>query len=187
MHYKQYSEVFNTDQISQAEYEGTLDPRNIETEEKIFEAIPKDVKSVLDYGCGTGRLSKYWDDYVGYDASENMLKLARKVRDKKEFTTTLPDRKFDAIIFDAILGHYKPPDIKDILDSVEDLASRYLVVFTWDSKKDGVLHGSEYGTVNYSYQKEAWIDMLRGYGKVHRQNLNESSGRIVYIVAVNQD
>ncbi|KKN35089.1 hypothetical protein LCGC14_0787140 [marine sediment metagenome] len=187
MHYKRYCDVFNEDWIAQAEYESTLDPRNIDTEKKMVDAIPKNVKSVLDYACGTGRLSGYWTDYVGYDVSMHMLKLARKVRGFNNFTTTLPDRKFDAIIFDAILGHYTPPEIKTILDGVKDLTERYIIAFCWDSARGGKPTGSEYGTVSFPYQKEEWIAMLGAYGEVHRQVLNDGSGRIVYLVEVNQD
>ncbi len=113
---KRYCDVFNSNEIARAEYESTLNSANTTVEKKMIRALPKEIKSVLDYGCGTGRLSKYFEDYVGYDVSEHMLNIAKKKRNGKNFTSKLPERLFDAVIFDAILSHYTLPEIKDMLD-----------------------------------------------------------------------
>lgn len=182
MQSKRYCDVFTTDRIARAEYESTLNPANTSVERKMVEAIPKDVESVLDYGCGTGRLSKYWGDYTGYDVSESMLNMARKNRGEKNFTSKLPERLFDAVIFDAILSHYTVPEIKEMLDKVKNLADRYIVIFDWDTEGKEKTIGSEYGTVSHFYNQRRWLSLLRTYGKVIRTRIDEDGGRILYLV-----
>lgn len=41
--------------------------------------------SVADIGCGYGRFSKHFDKYVGYDFSDEMVKLANKKNPTKSF------------------------------------------------------------------------------------------------------
>lgn len=182
MHSKRYCDVFNNAEIALAEYESTLDPANASVERKMVAAIPQDIKSVLDYGCGSGRLSKYWEDYTGYDASEHMLKLAREKRVGKKFTSKLPKRLFDAVIFDAILSHYTLIEMNDMLDSVKDIADKYILVFDWDKDGEEKTIGSEYGTVSHFYHREKWFGLLRKYGEVFRKRVDENGGRILYLV-----
>lgn len=41
--------------------------------------------SVADIGCGYGRFSRHFEDYTGYDFSEEMIKLANEQNPDKKF------------------------------------------------------------------------------------------------------
>ena len=177
-----YCDVFNSDEIARAEYESTLNSANTTVEKKMIRVLPKGIKSVLDYGCGTGRLSKYFEDYVGYDVSEYMLNMARKNRSGNNFTSKLPERLFDAVIFDAILSHYTLPEIKDMMDEVVGMANKYIVIFDWDTDGEEKIIGSEYGTISHFYNRQVWFNLLENYGKVTREKVDEKGGRLLYLV-----
>lgn len=182
MLYKRYCDVFNSNEIARAEYESTLNLENTAVEKKMIRTLPKEIKSVLDYGCGTGRLSKYFKDYVGYDVSEHMLDMAKKNRKGGKFTSKLPERLFDAVIFDAILSHYTLPEIKDMMDEVVGVADKYIVIFDWDTEGEENIIGSEYGTISHFYNRKKWFALLENYGKVTREKIDERGGRLLYLV-----
>ena len=74
-------------------------------------------KTVLDIGCGTGRLSRKIADYgakvTGIDISEKMLEQARKKDSKSNYILYKPDNpfpfkhKFDFIVSNLVLEHIK--------------------------------------------------------------------------------
>lgn len=72
----------------------------------------KDV-TVLDIGCGNGRLSEFftYKEYTGVDISQNLIALAKKERGntKTQFQTgsftKLPQEKFDRVISIAAFHH----------------------------------------------------------------------------------
>ena len=73
---------------------------------------PRD--SVLDVGCGTGRVSRVLSAqcrYVGIDLSEDMIRVARKRNQSRLFVIgdatriPYPDESFDAVLMIAVLHH----------------------------------------------------------------------------------
>lgn len=77
---------------------------------------------VLDVGCGYGRLSEYFTNYTGIDASEEMIKLATKLHPDKNFIWAKfgeMDKKYD-LVFEVMclssLG-VKPEEFKDVYDA----------------------------------------------------------------------
>lgn len=69
----------------------------------INEIIPKGAK-VLDAGCGYGRMSVYFDNYLGVDFSPDFIEKAKKDYPNKEFMVadlkSLPfkDAEFDWVV-----------------------------------------------------------------------------------------
>lgn len=55
-------------------------------------------KKVLDVGCGYGRLSDIFTNYLGIDFSEEMIKLAREQYPNKRFEVAeTTDEQFDVV------------------------------------------------------------------------------------------
>ncbi len=107
-----------------------------ETVEKLDEIFSEnDVKTVLDVGCGTGRIPKLLNDkgykVIGIDKSKNMIEYARKkypklefhVGDVKEFSL----EKYDAVIaMDSVLS-YVQEDFEKALENMDQHATKILV------------------------------------------------------------
>ena len=104
---------------------------------------PKEFKTVLDFGCGVGRvsrsLSKYFDECYGIDISDEMINKANELNknisnckfqvstnnDLKEFS----NERFDFVYSNIVLQHIlSKTDVKSII-------SEFLRVL----KKDGLL------------------------------------------------
>jgi SAM-dependent methyltransferase len=66
-------------------------------------------ESILDYGCGAGRLAsrllKISDRYYGYDPADEAIKLCPKI-ENAEFSTSLPKTKFDCVVAATVLQHF---------------------------------------------------------------------------------
>ena len=76
----------------------------------LFELIPDFTpRSVLDFGCGVGRLTralaKRVDRVAGVDAAESMLRLACQNVPNAAFSATIPDQKFDIIVSLIVFQH----------------------------------------------------------------------------------
>jgi len=96
--------------------------------------------SVLDIGCGTGRLSPLFDDYLGVDVSEKAIIHAKRLHPKKEFRVL--DLLFDElpeannIVSTAVLQHVPYQHIEVVARKVQK-ASKNLMLF--ELKVDGFL------------------------------------------------
>lgn len=86
---------------------------NIWAEFKIFRDYVKEGDSVLDVGCGNGRLLELLErkhiNYLGIDISEKLIDLARKKYPQNDFLVAdnlnlpFPDDKFDKVFSVAVL------------------------------------------------------------------------------------
>lgn len=80
---------------------------------------------VLDYGCGTGSLtrllSRRFQVVAGYDPSEQSLSLARQQAPTATFygdEVSIPDARFDVAILSGVLHHVPPPERVGVLCQV---------------------------------------------------------------------
>lgn len=104
-------------------------------------------KTLLDLGCGTGRLSfefaKYCKQVVGFDFSEQMIKKAKdhannlgvknvrfEVGDITHFNT---DIKFDIVFFGGVLMCIPDENLQGVFDSITPLMHRNSVVINRDT------------------------------------------------------
>lgn len=124
-----------TDYYEQEELWGnnTINSRLLTRIDKTLSMIPNDTKSVLDVGCGDGRitnvLSERFAFVVGTDISYNALK---HVKGKKVLSkgTTLPfqDGSFDLVITCEVLEHILYHDYFNALKELERVSKNYILV-----------------------------------------------------------
>lgn len=101
-------------------------------------------QSILDYGCGNGRMAELFDhkNYLGVDASKNLIDIATKKHPKYKFKLINPCQvntkyKFENIICLAVIHHF--PDIKTQKKLISDFFATLtsggsLTITTWNKK-----------------------------------------------------
>lgn len=85
----------------------------------------QNLKSLLDIGCGTGRMVKFFNDNgfksLGCDVYEDALNFARKINKKnsiiKAYATKLPfkNNSFDMITAISVIEHLTPKEVEKLL------------------------------------------------------------------------
>lgn len=98
----------------------------------ILSVLPKDVKSVLDVGCGDGHITNHLPNelhVMGVDISEEALKHVKREKvigsiDKLPF----PDNSFDLVMINDVLEHL-PEDIHvKGLSELQRVAKKYILI-----------------------------------------------------------
>jgi len=122
---------------------------------KPFKKLIKDGQSILDWGCGNGRLIFLFQDkkikYFGLDQSEELLKIA-KIKWTKEivdgkvsfFHTAIQDKKFDDNFFDLaflIASFHHLPDEQTRLDLLNKIYKELkfggkVIITVWNLESD---------------------------------------------------
>ena len=134
----------------------------------MLEYIPVDVKTTLEFGCGSGAFSALVKDSLNAESwaveiDEQAAKTAAKKLDKvincdaHEAVDKLPDDYFDCIIFFDILEHLVDP--YSLLTSVKKKLTKNGVIVTsipnirhYRTFVDFVLHG------NWDYKEQGVLD-----------------------------
>ena len=104
------TDLFRTDDAVDLYADRVRDPKPFPQEEKVFDRFfTKSNGSVLDVGCGAGRVSILLHerglDVVGIDVSEPLVESARSRFPELDFrvedirTTEFPDERFDYVVF----------------------------------------------------------------------------------------
>ena len=118
-----------TASVYDEEFEQKADYQVPEILQEIYQANGFISGSILDIGCGTGKLNEYLDhhfDYTGIDLSEKMLEVARTRGAKtlsgpaEEVLKTLSDKSFDHVV--ALSSLYFIEDFANIICEMERIA-----------------------------------------------------------------
>jgi ubiquinone/menaquinone biosynthesis C-methylase UbiE len=120
--------------------------------------FPRRHRSVLDFGCGVGRLtrplSEYFDEAVGVDIAPSMLAEAERHNDRPNCRfvhnespdlAMFPDETFDLVYSNIVLQHVPPTLAKGyIAEFARILSSGGLVVFSLPTGPSDTLRGQLY-------------------------------------------
>ena len=100
---------------------------------------PIKFKSVLDVGCGFGRIGELLADrdvdYTGIDVSPQMIAAAKKRLPGGRFAVTSLD-EFEGDTYDLVLAveflmHVPPDEVADAVNTMRSLANRHIVTCDW--------------------------------------------------------
>ena len=164
-----------------------------------FSKMNIDMKgSVLDFGCGIGRMEKYFKSAEGVDICEGMVKLARERNPgiKYHVSDTLsifPDKSFDFVYTRWVLQHVPP---KFQLEYIKDFLRIARVGVTFDivsledvgdnpGARAQVIRDKVDTVLMYSISKRNVEGLLRGHQYTSSGvSCMGSKGWIVYFVKV---
>ena len=111
-----------------------------------------DFASVLDVGCGPGRLASLVKGirpdatYTGIDVSPDVLRLAKvRVPDGEFHRTTLAafqpkGRTWDLVIASELLMHVPPQSLEASVTLLRKLAAKHVVTLDWTAPGEGASH-----------------------------------------------
>ena len=138
--------------------------------EKVFSHTKKQNPRVLELGCAHGRdaqeILKHTSNYIGVDASEGLLKIAKERLPQAEFICQefhelkFPDNSFDIIIEFASIMHYDKIGLTKIFQNAYKwLDSEGLFMISMKEGKYSKFSSKGYGQrTQYTYR----IDDIKG-------------------------
>jgi len=123
---------------------GAVSPEHIEVEAYLRDLLPSldPIHSVLDVGCGRGRLASLLGEalpaahYTGLDIGEAQAEATQKVRpDGAIFVTPIQDfntkHKYDLVLVSEVLMHIPPNEIQSVCQKLLKLATWAIVAIEW--------------------------------------------------------
>jgi ubiquinone/menaquinone biosynthesis C-methylase UbiE len=101
--------------------------------EEILSLIPKGTSSILDVGCGDGRITNrlvsHYSKVVGLDSSQQALQHVKAERVQANIDSLpFPDRNFDLILCTEVLEHILFEDYPKVLAEIERVAASHIIV-----------------------------------------------------------
>lgn len=143
-------------------------------EDLLTALIPSECSSLLDVGCGRAsplaRVLPTIENSVGVDALTSELNERgaavsghrRYVQsDVRRLGELFPERSFDVVVALDVLEHLEKDEGWSLLDAMERLATRRVIVFT----PNGFLPQDEYDGNPYQIHLSGWtVDEFRGRG-----------------------
>lgn len=182
--------------IADALYHGwTTDPRNIADAERLVAALRSEepeARSVLDYGCGTGRLAAWFDRrvYVGYDPSPAMLAVARRAYPQHRFVQALRTwQEADAVICNSVVQYLEDDAWRETLRDIAERSVYVSMIETYDLAGAAPTICSPGGsdTTIYLRCERAYRAALGGIGIVDRHELSrQDDGRCLSLYVMRQ-
>ena len=152
-------------------YEETVDFSMEEQLERFIELLPESA-DVLDLGCGSGRDTVFLEEegcvVSAMDGSEKMCELASIHTGKEVLHLKVEDMEFDDVFHGiwacAVLGHFKPDEVKGVMDKIlKALKDDGILYF---SVKKGERNGKYNGRYFYDYDREALNNLLDAFPNI---------------------
>ena len=100
----------------------------------IFNHVPVHLRT-LDFGCGIGRYSPYFTNYLGFDFIDKAVNLAKRRNRSRAFTYDIDEAilyKPDLVFFSTVLQHMKEEGVCDVLGLFKE--ARVIVMYENTSK-----------------------------------------------------
>lgn len=141
--------TFDPDAYWRSQGEWLAGPGAASPEHKLAEVVLREVlnslgpiDSVLDVGCGRGRLASLLLDlmpktkYSGLDIGAAQVAATAKVRPNGKFYESRiqdfePFRKWDLVLVSEVLMHIPPADIQAVCNKLRTLARKWIVTVDW--------------------------------------------------------
>lgn len=147
--------------------------------------------SILDLGCGNGRLSTIYKNYTGIDVASSVIEINKKKYPDKEFmhcglseaTEVFKDKTFDTVVCADVIEHLPPDHVVGIIEKISEInsdnflfgvstrASRLLAkngdnlhLTVWPPNKWLEIFGTHYKIVNWQMKNPNLI-----YIKCHKK------------------
>lgn len=146
-------------------------------EQELIEFLKKiEFSSILEVGCGFGRITKLISEnfpniqeYQAIDISPDQIEDAKKAvnSDKIKFKATTiqnfnPSKKYDLVISTYMLMHVPDSEIKTVIEKMIELSSKHIVNVDWFQKAKPLLRTSHNWNHKYHelYKKNNSIKKL---------------------------
>jgi SAM-dependent methyltransferase len=123
---------------------GAVSPEHIALESILVNLLPSlnPISSVLDVGCGRGRLASLLGEvlpsahYTGLDIGLAQVQATEAVRpDGNVYHTPIqdfdPKHRFDLVLSSEVLMHIPPNEIEQVAHKMSTIASKYILLIEW--------------------------------------------------------
>ena len=110
------------------------DPRNVADAARLAGFARMLGETVLDYGCGTGRLAEFFtpDRYVGFDSEKTMLDVARREYPSYRFVSALENERADVVVCNSVVQYQDGEHWTAVVADVVRRADRAALIETYD-------------------------------------------------------
>lgn len=123
---------------------GAVSPEHIHIEGLLRDLLPsiEPIHSVLDVGCGRGRLASLLGEvlpkahYSGLDIGQAQAEATQAVRpDGTVYVSPIQDfdshHKYDLVLVSEVLMHIPPNEIVQVCQKLTDICDKYILLIEW--------------------------------------------------------
>lgn len=105
-----------------------------EKQDFIFTHCPTNLRT-LDYGCGVGRYSRFFDYYIGIDITKKAIELAKQYNpDAQFYNTDKINFEFELFFTATVLQHCSDKIVNDIFNKISDRKNITLCLYENSTK-----------------------------------------------------
>ncbi|MBL6448334.1 class I SAM-dependent methyltransferase [Fulvivirga sp. 29W222] len=178
---------------AQRTYEEIIDIKDDKKVKVIKQLIPKDVKTIVDIGCGNGLITNQLAatyDILGVDINPTKLKHVKtKTLESSCNKIELPDKSFDLVFSSELLEHLPEQLLRETLSEFERLSKKYILITVPNKEsliklmvkcdsckklyhKNGHLHSFDFKTLDVMFtdfrilEKMEFGPLIRAYNNI---------------------
>ncbi|MBL7086367.1 MAG: class I SAM-dependent methyltransferase [Candidatus Cloacimonetes bacterium] len=174
--YKRYQENYEFDWNLTPKQENIIQQKV----DYIKQLIPKDVKTIIDIGCGTGFITnqlieKY--DVTAVDINEiNLKKLKCKTIHSLAHDLALPENSFDLVFSSEMLEHLPSENIlMQTIKIFSEISKKYILITVPNNEKleNGFVKCGTCGFIfhsslhNFSFDRQKLESLFKGFEVIH--------------------